>query len=118
MRRSAVPFAMAAMLVTDARFSVLLLIPVTLLLTMSLGILPSAQQAIVHSRMRGLTASLGVLMVNMIGLGLGPTIIALGIDYGFHDPLMLRYSLTAALQPPVKLGIRNPASTLGEPAPR
>lgn len=94
---TAVPFAMAATLVTDAKLSVLLLIPVTLLTTMSLGILPSAQQAIVHSRMRGTTASLGVLMVNLIGLGLGPTIIALGTDYGFHDPLMLRYSLTAAL---------------------
>jgi hypothetical protein len=87
---TAVPFAMAATLVTDARLSVLLLIPVTLLTTMSLGILPSAQQAIVHSRMRGMTASLGVLMVNLIGLGLGPTIIALGTDYGFHDPRMLR----------------------------
>jgi hypothetical protein len=76
---------------------VLLLIPVTLLMTMSLGVLPSAQQAIVHSRMRGMTASLGVLMVNLIGLGLGPTIIALGTDYAFHDPMMLRYSLTVAL---------------------
>jgi MFS family permease len=94
---SAVPFAMAATLVADAKLSVLLLIPVTLLMTMSLGILPSAQQAIVHSRMRGMTASLGVLMVNLIGLGLGPTIIALGTDYGFRDPMMLRYSLAAAL---------------------
>lgn len=94
---TAVPFATAAMLVTDAKLSVLLLVPVTLFTTMSLGILPSAQQAIVHSRMRGMTASLGVLMVNLIGLGLGPTIIALGTDYGFHDPMMLRYSLAAAL---------------------
>jgi hypothetical protein len=36
-------------------------------------------------------------MVNLIGLGLGPTIIALGTDYGFRDPMMLRYSLAAAL---------------------
>jgi hypothetical protein len=30
-------------------------------------------------------------------LGLGPTVVALITDFGFHDPMMLRYSLAIAV---------------------
>jgi MFS family permease len=92
-----VPCTIALSLAKDVRGSVAWLILTMLFLTCSLGILPSAQQALVESRLRGMTAAFGVLTVNLIGLGLGPTAIALITDYGFHDPLMLRYSLAVAL---------------------
>jgi hypothetical protein len=38
-----------------------------------------------------------VLMVNMIGLGVGPTAVALLTDHVFGDPLKLRYALGAAV---------------------
>ncbi len=98
----AAPLAPAAALAANGRWSIVLLVPVTLLTTIALGILPSAQQAIVPSRLRGLTAALGVLMVNLIGLGLGPIVIALITDFGFADPKLIRFSLAAAL--PVMLG--------------
>ena len=91
------PCALAFSLAKDPYSSVVWLIITTLLLTCSLGILPSAQQALVHSRMRAVTAALGVLTINLIGLGVGPTAIALITDHGFHDPSMLRYSLSVGL---------------------
>jgi MFS family permease len=93
----AAPFSAAAMLAVDGRWSVALLVPATLLTTITLGILPSAQQAIVPGQVRGITASLGVLMVNVIGLGIGPTVIALVTDFGLHDPKLIRYALASVL---------------------
>ncbi len=93
----AAPCAFAAMLAPNASFSVAMLVPVAFLSSMSLGILPSAQQAIVPGQLRGVTAALGVLMVNLIGLGCGPTVVAVITDFVLHDPLLLRYALAAAL---------------------
>jgi MFS family permease len=93
----AAPLAAAAMLASTGWWSVALLAPVTSLATISLGILPAAQQAIVSGPVRGITASMGVLMVNVIGLGVGPTAIALITDFALHDPKLIRYALAVAL---------------------
>jgi MFS family permease len=93
----AAPFAAVTPVVAEPRLSLVLLVPLTLLSTIALGILPSAQQGMTPSRMRGLVSSLGVFMVNLIGLGLGPSLIALMTDHVFHDPAKLRYSLATLL---------------------
>lgn len=95
---AAAPFAMAAPLAAGPWLSLALMVPLTLLTTVALGVLPSTQQAMTPGRMRGLAAALGVLMVNLIALGLGPTAIALATDLIFRDPLKIRYSL-AVLTP-------------------
>jgi MFS family permease len=97
----AIPFA-AAMWVAEGWLSVVLMAPVVLLNAMALGVLPSTQQAIAPSQMRGVVAALGVLMVNIIGLGIGPTAVALLTDHVFGDPLKLRYALGLAV--PTMLG--------------
>ncbi len=43
--------------------------------------------------MRGLASAALIFVVSIIGLGLGPTSIALATDYIFGDEMMLRYSL-------------------------
>ncbi len=93
----AAPCAFAAMLAPGGSLSAAMLVPTAFLSSMSLGILPSAQQAIVPGHLRGVTASLGVLMVNLIGLGCGPTVVAVITDFVLHDPMRLRYALAAAL---------------------
>jgi MFS family permease len=93
----AAPCAFAAMLAPNGSFSAAMLLPTAFLSSMSLGILPSAQQAIVPGHLRGVTASLGVLMVNLIGLGCGPTVVGVITDFVLHDPMRLRYSLAVAL---------------------
>jgi predicted MFS family arabinose efflux permease len=93
----AMPFACAAALVGQAALSLTVLVPFIFLTTVALGILPAAQQAMTPSRMRGVVAALGVLMVNLIGLGIGPTAIALMTDYTFHDPAKVGRSLSLLL---------------------
>ncbi len=93
----AAPFAGAAALAGQAELGLALLVPFSFLTTVALGILPAAQQAMTPSRMRGVTAALGVLMVNLIGLGIGPTAIALMTDLVFHDPTKVGNSLSLLL---------------------
>ena len=89
----ALPFTVAAPLMGDPTTALLLMAPATFLGTVTIGTGPAALQEILPNRMRGLGTSLAVLVVNLIGLGLGPTLIALMTDYVIGDETQLRYSL-------------------------
>jgi MFS family permease len=93
----AAPFAAMTPLVDSPGASLALVVPFTVLITISLGTLPAAQQAMTPPRMRGLAAVFGVFVVNLIGLGLGPTVVAVITDRVFQDPAKLRYSLAVVL---------------------
>ncbi len=93
----AAPFACAAPLMANPALSLLLIAPATLLITMGLGLLPAAQQAIAPDYLRGSVSALGTLTVNLVGLGLGPTLVALATDNLFHDPAAIGRSLALVL---------------------
>jgi MFS family permease len=57
------------------------------------GIIASATQLATPSRMRGVVASLYTFSAQLIGYGLGPTVVALFTDRVFADPKMVGYSL-------------------------
>jgi MFS family permease len=97
----AAPLAALAPLASHATTSLGLTAATALLATACTSITAAAQQAITPSGMRGLVSSTGVLMVNLIGLGLGPTLVGLATDLLFHDPMKLRYAL--ALLTPIML---------------
>lgn len=61
------------------------------------GLAPAAIQEIVPNSMRGQTSAIYLFSVNIIGLGLGPTGVALLTDYVFGYDLALRYSLVWAI---------------------
>jgi MFS family permease len=90
------PLAAAFALAPDARLALLLLGLTTVLITMAIGSGPAALQEIVPNRMRGTTTAVAVLVVNLIGLGLGPTAVALLTDRVFGDAQALRLSLALA----------------------
>jgi MFS family permease len=93
----AAPFACAAPLAATPWISLLLLALAEFFLSMTLGLLPAAQQAIVPPHQRGSTSALGTLMVNLIGLGLGPTAVAVATDDLFHNPAAVGRSLALVL---------------------
>jgi MFS family permease len=93
----AIVFSLGAPLAATPRFALLLFVPFSLLTTMTLGILPSAQQAITPSHLRATNAALGVLTVNLIGLGLGPTLIGLLSDRLGAEPMALQKALAVIL---------------------
>ncbi|HUD51125.1 MFS transporter [Parvibaculum sp.] len=87
------PFAIAFPLVDDANLALALLAPASFFATFTTGVGPSALQEMMPNQMRGFASALSGLIVNFIGLGLGPTSIALVTDFIFKDEQMLRYSL-------------------------
>lgn len=97
------PFAIASPLMSNPYVALALIAPATFFATFTTGIGPSALMEMMPNQMRGFSSAVGGLIVNLIGLGLGPTAIALVTDYVFHDEQMLRYSL--AIVPPICLGI-------------
>ena len=73
--------------------ALVVLAPTLFLVSLPLGTLPAAVQNIFPNRMRAFATAVYALLVNLIGMGLGPPLIALTTDYLFQDPAALRYSL-------------------------
>lgn len=62
-------------------------------LAMPFGVAPAAIQEIMPNPMRGQASAMYLFVVTIIGLGVGPTAVALLTDYVFQDDQALRYSL-------------------------
>ncbi|NRB53768.1 MAG: MFS transporter [Saprospiraceae bacterium] len=58
-----------------------------------IGLAAAAIQEITPNEMRGQASAVYLFFLNLIGLGLGPTAVALLTDYAFQDESMLRYSI-------------------------
>jgi len=56
------------------------------------GLGPASLQRMMPNKMRGLSSSMFLMMNSLIGLGLGPTAIALLTDNLFADPMKMGYS--------------------------
>lgn len=97
------PFAFIYPLTDNITLMLVCLAATTFLSTFSTGAGPAALQEIMPNQMRGIASALMIFVITLIGLGLGPTTVALVTDYVFADPAMLRYSL--AYVAPATLGL-------------
>jgi MFS family permease len=79
--------------VPDVTWAYVLLAPAVFFLGMPFGAAPAAIQEIVPNRMRGQSSAIYLFVVNLIGLGIGPTAVALITDYVFHDDKAVRWSI-------------------------
>ena len=61
--------------------------------TMPMALVTAALQTVTPNEMRGLVAGIVVVMNNVVGLALGPTVVALFTDHVFRDPLAVGKSL-------------------------
>lgn len=89
----AVPFSIVYPLANTPEMAAALMSPAIFCLAMPFGVAPAAIQEIMPNSMRGQASALYLFTINLIGLGLGPTAVALVTDYVFHDDKSLRYSL-------------------------
>jgi MFS family permease len=80
-------------LVSSARLAVALIYVGTFFLCMPTCLIPAAILEAVPNAMRGQATAVYLLIVNLIGLGLGPTAIALVTDHAFGFDSAVRYSL-------------------------
>ena len=105
--RVAVPFLAAAgftalgiapafisTLVADAHLSLALIAVLVLCTSAPWGVAVSALQQFTPNEMRGQVSAIYLFFVNIIGIGMGPTLIALVTDHGFGDDAMLRYAMS------------------------
>ncbi|RJG10428.1 MFS transporter [Pseudomonas cavernicola] len=89
----ALPFVMIFPLVDSANLAALLMAPTVFFLSMPFGVAPAAIQDIMPNSMRGQASAIYLFVITLIGLGIGPTAVALVTDYVFADDNALRYSL-------------------------
>lgn len=66
---------------------------------------PASIQAVVPNRMRGQAIALYLLLAGLLGIGLGPTSVALVTDYVFHDDKALPYSMALMAGPSALIGL-------------
>ena len=63
------------------------------ILAMPFGVAPAAIQAMMPNAMRGQASAIYLFVVNLIGMGLGPTAVAVCTDSVFKDENMIHYSI-------------------------
>jgi MFS family permease len=110
----ATPLAAAVMLSPSRTLSLALIGPLLSCLTMAIASGPAILQEVTPNRLRGLQHAVAVLAVNLLGLGLGPTLVAAVTDLGLHDEAKLNLALAITL--PAMLGL-SVAIGLGALAP-
>lgn len=89
----ALPLVILFPLLNDAFWVSVVMAPTVFFLSMPFGVAPAAIQEIMPNSMRGQASAIYLFVITLVGLGLGPTAVALVTDYVFADDMALRYSL-------------------------
>lgn len=71
----------------------ILIIPGVFLLGMPFGVAPAGLQEMMPANMRGQATAVYLFIVNLVGLGIGPTAVALFTDYVFADDNAVGWSI-------------------------
>jgi len=88
-----IPVGCAVFLSPSPRWSLALLAPLVLLQSAPFGVAPAAIQEMMPAEMRGQASALYLFVINLIGLGIGPTAVAACTQYLFRRDTALNYSL-------------------------
>ena len=81
----------------NAAIAAAFLVPFTFFHAFPYGAAAAAVQELVPNRMRAQVSALYLFVVNVVGLGLGPTAVALLTDRVFGDDAAVRYSLSVVI---------------------
>jgi MFS family permease len=80
-------------LVPSDDWAIALMVPSVFLASAPFGVAPAAIQQMMPNAMRGQASAVYLFIVNLIGLGLGPTAVAVTTDYIFRNDYKVNYSL-------------------------
>jgi MFS family permease len=81
------------LLMPSGALAATLMAPTIFLISMPFGAAPAAIQEIVPNEMRGQASAVYLFLVSIIGLGIGPTAVALITDLVFHDDNRVGWSM-------------------------
>lgn len=87
------PFGLLYPLASDPAGMLALIVPAVFFGSVPFGVGPACIQQMVPNRLRGQASAVYLFVVNLIGLGLGPTAVALVTDRVFHDDQAIHLSL-------------------------
>lgn len=87
------PFTLCVTLIPDPWVSYCFLVPSVFFSSTAFGVAPAAITEIMPNAMRGQAAASYLFVNNLIGLGLGPTAVAMATDFVFHDDTRVNHSL-------------------------
>jgi MFS family permease len=87
------PFGLIFPLMPNGWACFAVLIPTTFMSSLATGCAAAAVQELFPNRMRGQASAIYLFLASLVGLGVGPTLIALCTDQLFGDESMLRYSM-------------------------
>jgi MFS family permease len=87
------PFGVAYPLMPEATWSAVLLAPALFFASVPFGVVPAAIQRMMPNTMRAQATAVYLFVINLIGMGLGPTVVALLTIDVFHDERAVHYSL-------------------------
>jgi MFS family permease len=80
-------------LVPSALLAAVCLVPAIFFIAMPFGVAPAAIQEMMPNEMRGQASAIYLFVISLIGLGIGPTAVAMMTDYVFRSPQSLYYSM-------------------------
>lgn len=87
------PLVLAPLMPT-ATLALVMMAAATLIGQASQGVMLAAIQDVTPNQLRGQVTAIALLAVNLLGMGLGATVIAAITDFGFGDQSALRYSIS------------------------
>ena len=89
------PFGLLYPIVPNGYWAAALLVPAAFLASAPFGVSAAAIQQMMPNSMRGQASAIYLFVVNLIGLGLGPSAVAAATDFVFEDDESVRYSLVS-----------------------
>jgi MFS family permease len=89
----ALPFVVIFPLAPRPDWAAALLVPVVFFLSAPFGVAPAAIQQMMPNTMRAQATAFYLFMINLIGIGLGPTVVATLTEDVFRDKQAVHYSL-------------------------
>jgi MFS family permease len=87
------PFGIASPLMPTGELAFLCYIPAFYFASFSWGIAPAAVQELMPNQMRGQASAVYLFVINLVGLGLGPWLLALVTDHVFADENQVHLSM-------------------------
>jgi MFS family permease len=90
---AALPFVVLFPLSPSGNLAAALLVPVVFLMSMPFGVAPAAIQQMMPNTMRAQATALYLFVINLVGIGLGPTIVAALTEDVFRDKNAVHLSL-------------------------
>jgi len=90
----AIPFGLSLPFMSSLSFLFLVFCPLVLFACLGFGSAAAALQQITPNRLRGVVSGCYFFLLNVIGIGLSPSITAVITNYGFKDELMLVNSVS------------------------